>query len=197
MQSLGQEASRLLNGMAERPDAKTLYKIQHWYESIRIPENLYVGAVEFDDANYARHVMYRDEHLEILMICWKPQQMTPVHDHPDHGCLVRVLAGELQETLFNLGLDYSASHAEDPANDAEENPTSKAAYFKHGYPDGTLRAVKKRTIGPGAVSFLEGDKGVHRIHNATTNQPALSLHMYAPPLYKPSPMKERRELESA
>ena len=38
--------------------------------------------------------------------------------------------------------------------------------------------------GPGAVSFLEGDRGVHRLHNKSPDKPALSLHVYAPPLRK-------------
>lgn len=166
-----------------RTPKKSLYGIKHWYENIVIPDDLYVQNVEFDDVTYKRNVMYRDENLEILMICWKPGQMTPVHDHPDHGCLVRVLEGEMFESLFHLGVNYGQFK-------------QKEDYWADGYPEGTLKVVKQRRLGPGAVSFLEGDRGVHRLHNRSADRPALSLHMYAPPLYKPTPMLEEAEMEA-
>jgi hypothetical protein len=86
------------------------------------------------------------------------------------------LAGELHETLYNLGVRYAS-------------PEDKQSYFDRGYPEGALRAVKQRSIGTGAVSYLRGDMGVHRLWNESA-QPAMSMHVYSPPLYKPSPMRE-------
>lgn len=191
MVALGREASRLMAATARdaaaaagTPDKlkPSLYHIRHWFENINIPTDLYVKNVEFDDVNYKRNVMYRDENLEILMLCWKPGQVTPVHDHPDHGCLVRVLEGEMFESMFHLGVNYDkGGHKE------------KQHYYDNGYPDGSLRVMKQRRLGPGAVSFLEGDRGVHRLQNSSPDRPALSLHMYAPPLYKPTPMLEEQQ----
>lgn len=191
MVAIGREASRLLEITARDAAAAaghpekvnpSLYHIRHWFENINIPSDLYVKNVEFDDVNYKRNVMYRDENLEILMLCWKPGQVTPVHDHPSHGCLVRVLEGEMFESMFHLGVNY------DKAGFKE-----KQHYYDQGYPDGSLKVMKTRRLGPGAVSFLEGDRGVHRLQNPTTDRPALSLHMYAPPLYKPTPMLEEQQ----
>jgi predicted metal-dependent enzyme (double-stranded beta helix superfamily) len=171
MERFGEEASRLLSltGM-------DLVNIKYWYENAIIPNDLYVNSVEYDSVSYKRNVLYRDEDIEILLICWMPGQKTPVHDHPDQGCLVRVLAGELNETLYNLGVRYAS-------------PDDKQSYFNHGYPEGSLRAVKQRSIGQGAVSYLRGDRGVHRLWNKS-DEPAMSLHVYSPPLYKPTPMRE-------
>lgn len=192
MVALGREASRLMDITARdaalaagHPDKvkPSLYHIRHWYENINIPTDLYVKNVEFDEVNYKRNVMYRDENLEILMLCWKPGQVTPVHDHPNHGCLVRVLEGEMFESMFHLGVHY----------DKGETGKPKQHYYDNGYPDGSLKVMKQRRLGPGAVSFLEGDRGVHRLQNSSPDRPALSLHMYAPPLYKPTPMLEEQQ----
>jgi predicted metal-dependent enzyme (double-stranded beta helix superfamily) len=171
MERFGKEASRLLSltGM-------DLMHIKYWYENVIIPKDLYVNSVEYDSVSYKRNVLYRDEDIEILLICWMPGQKTPVHDHPDQGCLVRVLSGELHETLYKLGVRYAS-------------PDDKQSYFDHGYPEGALRASKHRSIGNGAVSYLRGDRGVHRLWNKSA-EPAMSLHVYSPPLYKPTPMRE-------
>jgi predicted metal-dependent enzyme (double-stranded beta helix superfamily) len=171
MERFGEEASRLLS-----LTGLNLINIKYWYENVIIPNDLYVNAVEYDSVTYKRNVLYRDEDIEILLICWMPGQKTPVHDHPDQGCLVRVLSGELHETLYNLGVRYAS-------------PDDKQSYFDHGYPEGSLRAAKHRSIGTGAVSYLSGDRGVHRLWNKS-EEPAMSLHVYSPPLYKPTPMRE-------
>jgi predicted metal-dependent enzyme (double-stranded beta helix superfamily) len=171
MEKFGNEASRLLSltGM-------DLVHIKYWYENAIIPNDLYVNSVEYDDVSYKRNVLYRDDDIEILLICWMPGQKTPVHDHPDQGCLVRVLSGELHETLYHLGVRYASQD-------------DKQSYFDQGYPEGALRAAKQRSIGKGAVSYLCGDRGVHRLWNKSS-EPAMSMHVYSPPLYKPTPMRE-------
>jgi predicted metal-dependent enzyme (double-stranded beta helix superfamily) len=178
MEKFGEEASRLLS-----LTGSNLMNIKYWYENVIIPNDLYVNSVEYDSVSYKRNVLYRDEELEILLICWMPGQKTPVHDHPDQGCLVRVLAGELHETLYNLGVRYASAD-------------DKQSYFDHGYPEGTLRAAKHRSIGQGAVSYLCGDRGVHRLWNKS-EAPAMSMHVYSPPLYKPTPMREVSKRTSA
>ena len=56
-----------------------LVHIKYWYENAIIPNDLYVNSVEYDDVSYKRNVLYRNDDIEILLICWMPGQKTPVH----------------------------------------------------------------------------------------------------------------------
>lgn len=49
---------------------------------------------------YARNAVYKDDNVEILLLCWDVGQYTPVHDHPDKGCLVKVIKGSLIEEEY-------------------------------------------------------------------------------------------------
>jgi cysteine dioxygenase len=60
----------------------------------------YVG---FKEGTYARHRVHLGEHAELLVLCWRPGQRTPIHDHAGSFGVVRVLRGVMWETLFEMG----------------------------------------------------------------------------------------------
>lgn len=39
--------------------------------------------------------------FEIIILTWNPKGGTPVHDHPNSGCIYKVLQGELIEELYD------------------------------------------------------------------------------------------------
>ncbi|HYY42906.1 MAG TPA: cysteine dioxygenase family protein, partial [Pyrinomonadaceae bacterium] len=51
-------------------------------------------------------------HIEMLVLCWRPGQRTPIHDHNGSYGVVRVWSGIMWETLFEMderaGLRYHA-----------------------------------------------------------------------------------------
>jgi len=49
---------------------------------------------------YTRNVAFRNDKFEILVLCWNKGQSSPVRDHPEKGCLVRLLKGELIEECY-------------------------------------------------------------------------------------------------
>jgi cysteine dioxygenase len=76
------------------------------------PELLpYVG---FKAGNYCRHCVMRNEFVEMLVLCWKPGQRTPIHDHNGSHGAVFVHRGIMWETTFAYdaeeGLRYKAHH---------------------------------------------------------------------------------------
>ncbi len=66
----------------------------------------------FKAGNYCRHRVMRNEFVEMLVLCWKPGQRTPIHDHNGSHGAVFVQEGILWETTFNYdtedGLRYKA-----------------------------------------------------------------------------------------
>ena len=69
----------------------------------------------FKVGNYSRHRVMKNEFVEMLVLCWKPGQRTPIHDHNGSHGAVFVHQGILWETMFDYdtetGLQYR-SHRE-------------------------------------------------------------------------------------
>jgi cysteine dioxygenase len=54
----------------------------------------------FDPDHYSRTPIYRDENLEIVVICFAAGQTSTIHDHRGSNCVVRVVKGKMLEQLF-------------------------------------------------------------------------------------------------
>ena len=49
---------------------------------------------------YTRIPIYRDEDIEIVVICFAGGQTSSVHDHQGSNCVIRVVRGKVLECLF-------------------------------------------------------------------------------------------------
>lgn len=56
--------------------------------------------IKFDKNGYCRNIIYIDKEIEFVIISWLPGQSTPVHFHPNNGCLMKILDGELYEERY-------------------------------------------------------------------------------------------------
>lgn len=61
--------------------------------------------------HYTRTTLFKDDHIEIVVICFLPGQTSSVHDHKGSNCVVRMIKGKMLETLFaqEENGDYSVS----------------------------------------------------------------------------------------
>lgn len=97
-----------LNAQASPP---SLEQIGSWLANVEIhPVDVepYLG---FKEGNYWRHRVCRNAAVEMLIICWRPGQKTPIHDHNGSHGVVRVHRGLMWETTFTYeeehGLRYN------------------------------------------------------------------------------------------
>lgn len=107
---------------------------------------------QFSSEEYQRIPIMQTDRIEMRLLCWGPKQCALPHDHPEDGCILKVLSGELQEVLYQ--------------------PES-------------LQIKETRQLEFNQISIIAGEAGIHSILN-TSNLPATSLHIYAPPGYKPN-----------
>jgi cysteine dioxygenase len=86
-----------------------------------------------------------------LLLVWNPQKGSPIHDHANAHCIMKVLAGNLTETVY----------------DAPEKG-----------PDGSkpLRIKSETTHSTNDVTYIADDIGLHRVHNPHPTKVAVSLH---------------------
>jgi cysteine dioxygenase len=57
------------------------------------------------EGKYTRKIVYRDNNIDIVIIAWNPHKESGVHNHPDRGCLLRIMRGTLIEKIFSLQKD--------------------------------------------------------------------------------------------
>ena len=60
----------------------------------------YKKYIKYTDDTYNRHIVENDNDLQVIVISWKAGQKTKIHDHPEGGCILRVLSGSLNETIY-------------------------------------------------------------------------------------------------
>ncbi|CRG84240.1 cysteine dioxygenase [Talaromyces islandicus] len=107
--------------------------------------------------NYTRNTIENiNRKANILLLVWNPGKGSPIHDHANAHCIMKVLAGELAETVY-------------------ENPDQKSANTK------PLVVKSESRHQTNDVTYISDDIGLHRVHNPSPDQIAVSLHLYTPP----------------
>lgn len=104
--------------------------------------------------HYTRHLVFRDDRYQVILLGWGVGQVTPIHDHAGQRCWMMIEQGRLQIT------DYC---------------------WKEG--GGAPRLLNAETVG-GAPGTMHVDTCacVHRIGNPSDwDEPAISLHIYSRP----------------
>ncbi len=56
--------------------------------------------VRFGQDHYQRNLLHAGPHYHALILCWRPGQRSPIHDHRGSACGVRVIQGTAVETTF-------------------------------------------------------------------------------------------------
>lgn len=111
----------------------------------------------FSDNFYTRNLIFANDKFELIALCWKGLQRTPIHDHNGSDGWLRVVQGAVLETIY------------------EWNKTSKKANLK--------KIISKEELGPGGTSHVNDDIGVHSICNHSNGE-TITIHLYAPRILK-------------
>lgn len=95
-----------------------LGEIYNWLARANLSSEDLAPYTGFKEGNYWRHRVCKNDFVEMLVLCWRPGQRTPIHDHNGSHGGVRVQEGRLWETTFNYdernGLSYKASRDYEP-----------------------------------------------------------------------------------
>jgi cysteine dioxygenase len=89
--------------------------------------------VRFREECYARNLVSASGLFELLVICWQPGQVSPIHDHQGQRCWMAVLDGGMRETQF------------------------------HESGGGPLREGRTSVFRPGQVAYIQDEIGLHEI----------------------------------
>jgi predicted metal-dependent enzyme (double-stranded beta helix superfamily) len=102
------------------------------------------------------------------LLCWPAGLASPIHDHAEASCWMKILAGTMLETRYQF-----------PGDDVARDADLDAAHR-----NGQLHETKRTELRPEAVAYIDDSLGIHRMGNASTLAPAVSLHIYSPPIHR-------------
>jgi cysteine dioxygenase len=118
--------------------------------SIELEEGELEKKSSWSPDGYARIILERIPSYELLLACWEPGQIGPIHDYNGQESWFRVLQGELTEELFSF-------------------PIESGKALSHRAVDQVYQA--------GNLGYINDGQGLHRLRNAS-NERVISIHLH-------------------
>lgn len=100
--------------------------------------------------SYYKNLVYSSELLDMYIITWSINSESCIHDHPENGCMMKILSGELEENEY--------------ANISESISFIKTNVFREKSPEN--------------IGFKIGNELLHKIRNIS-DKCSVSLHLYS------------------
>jgi cysteine dioxygenase len=108
----------------------------------------------FGTDTYRRNLMHAGPGYQALILCWRPGQRSPIHDHRGSSCGVRVIKGVATETFFERT------------------------------PDALIYATGSRELSAGQVCGSQDDDIHQVSNLQPAGCDLMTLHVYSPPLLR-------------
>jgi cysteine dioxygenase len=108
--------------------------------------------IRFSDRGYSRNLVRAGPWYNVLVLCWKNGQRSPIHDHAESTCAVRVLRGTATETTFQFA------------------------------PNGHVWATGSKLHRPGTVMGSQDADMHQVSNLQAGNADLVTMHIYTPPL---------------
>ena len=100
----------LVAALAAQQSLPTLEQLDSWLANSAINREDLLPYLGFKEGNYWRHRVFRNDFVEMLVLCWRPGQRTPIHDHNGSQGAVMVYEGLMWETTFNFESDTGLTY---------------------------------------------------------------------------------------
>ncbi|PPJ55390.1 hypothetical protein CBER1_02710 [Cercospora berteroae] len=146
----------------------------------------------FSDAEmaYTRNLVDRGNgKANLLILVWTPGKASPVHDHANAHCVMKVLKGTLEETLYGFPCQANSNLSLldlDSAEGAALNGNTEhkcSATCPRASSASKLPVMRKTRYTTDQVTYMSDRLGLHSVGNPSTDPEdlAISLHLYTPP----------------
>ena len=143
------ELARRIEGLSELP---SLSQIEEWFSMLSLRQRDYQQHRMFTEPKYARNLIARGAFAELLLLCWRSGQRTPIHDHGGSVGVVMVFEGLLTETMYERA------------------------------PEGHVRPYDTLKRAPGAVTGADVPDIHQLLNLQPPGRDLVTLHCYSPPL---------------
>jgi len=113
--------------------------------------------VNFCEHKYARNLIKSNDVLELMVICWLPHQVSPIHNHAAQRCWAAVLEGTVKETQFLFQNTHSTTGS------------------------GPLEECSNLQVKAGEVGFISDDIALH-VLQPMDGKRGITMHLYSKPI---------------
>ncbi|CAL8249211.1 unnamed protein product [Merluccius merluccius] len=149
-----EDLMRILHQLFEG-DSVNVEEVQSVMESYDTKPQEWMKYAKFDQYRYTRNLVDEGNgKFNLMILCWGEGHGSSIHDHTDSHCFMKLLQGQLKETLF-------------------EWPSAKA--------HGDMVQKSQRLLQENQVAYINDSIGLHRVENGSHTECAASLHLYSPP----------------
>ncbi len=108
--------------------------------------------ISWNDKRYTRNCIARDDYFELILLCWEKGQRTPIHNHDEQECWVKVIQGDFAESFY----------AYEPLTDS-------------------MKYVGTDIVAQHEVTSIEDQALYHSLENINRGR-SMSLHLYMKPI---------------
>ncbi|XP_038258718.1 cysteine dioxygenase type 1 [Dermochelys coriacea] len=135
-------------------DKVSVEEVQALMESYESNPVEWMKYAQFDQYRYTRNLVDKGNgKFNLMILCWGEGHGSSIHDHTDSHCFMKILQGNLKETLF-------------------EWPGKKGT--------GAMTKKSERVLGENQCAYINDSIGLHRVENTSHTESAVSLHLYSP-----------------
>ncbi|KAJ2455283.1 hypothetical protein GGF44_001052 [Coemansia sp. RSA 1694] len=154
MQELVSSLNQAMGDSGLGDDLRTVHQVKQLMHSyVSQSDDWEQHAVYHEGTRYTRNLVDDGNgKYNLLILVWGEGQSSPIHDHAGSHCMMKLLAGELDEQLF--------------------------AWPRAG---GSLELRRTAPLRTNSVAYMHDKIGLHRIANPSAATRAVSLHLYSPP----------------
>jgi cysteine dioxygenase len=127
--------------------------------------------MHFSNHHYMRNLVRAGTWYHALVLCWKNGQRSPIHDHAQSSCGVRVLRGIATETLFeftsqgHVKATFSRDHYAGSVCGSEDDDLHQVSNLQDGGADlVTLHVYSPPLLQMGTYSITDMKRGVEPMY---------------------------------
>lgn len=153
-------------------DLITKERLSAFMDSMRLSAEALKPYTYFHDDFYTRNLLYRDELFEVMAICWKPGQHTPVHTHNGQLGWMTIPQGEVSVHNFH----YLRCDSPERQNVVGIDCISGGGHVE------LERLASATCAAGGPVVTVDKIQTIHQIENSDhARAGCISLHIYSLP----------------
>uniref|UniRef100_A0A671R2D6 Cysteine dioxygenase n=1 Tax=Sinocyclocheilus anshuiensis TaxID=1608454 RepID=A0A671R2D6_9TELE len=136
-------------------DSVNVEEVQSIMESYESKPHEWMKYAKFDQYRYTRNLVNEGNgKFNLMILCWGEGHGSSIHDHTDSHCFLKLLQGQLKETLFDW-----------PDRTLQ----------------GGMLQRSQQVLLENQCAYINDSLGLHRVENVSHTETAVSLHLYSPP----------------
>jgi len=149
----------LLVYFKEGKERVNVEEVISWFNRYQNKPEDWSKYAKWDKFKYTRNLMHEGNgNFNLILMCWPEGSVSPIHDHSDSHCFMRVLEGRVKEIRYAWPEDDHQSNAAD-----------------------SLTEIGTREVGKGDTLYICDEIGLHKVENSSHTDRLCSIHLYSPP----------------